>query len=362
MIVMITNSIIPYCYDVPYVLGLPSCFSYRFRYRGRWTKLPNDTEAIKGQDGLIVLRNFDTGELVPLRFVTIKDVISAGEISYVEFQVRDYLPAPVRGSASALITDALRRGGYANVKGRDLECLVFEFNARGGRPTEGVDQRKESELWSEIVKQIGGLECYKNYAFLRLLHVRDAQDKVAPVTKDDGDQFSLALWPGTLYFLDIMQYMPWGIDDTESIETPFQVELRAEPGGVTILRRVQKVVGKYDLLRFIFKTPSGYARKHTFLEIEDKQSADSARYKLPTLFIPIRIGPPGWMRATHWFRLVLSALAISAVIASGPLGRLLLIGSDWIRSIALLTLVLATDKLDQFVTELIKGAKEVKFE
>jgi len=147
------------------------------------------------------------------------------------------------------------------------------------------------------------------------------------------------------------------MDKAEPIETPYNVELTAETDEVTVLRKVQRVVGKYDLLRFIFKTPTGYKSKNTFLEVENKQGGELAKFGLPALFLPMRIQPPRWMKAMLGVRIVLGILAIVALMASNPLERTLTLGADWIRAYALLLLVLVSGKWEDFVLALVKEAK-----
>jgi hypothetical protein len=184
------------------------------------------------------------------------------------------------------------------------------------------------------------------------------------VKKDEIGKFSFVLKPGQMYFLDVMQHIPSDIDKTECIESPYDVELKAETDEVTILRKIQRVVGKYDLLRFIFKAPSGYASKHTFLEVENKQSGEFAKFGLPALFLPLLIQPPKWVRIMRLIRIGLSVLAAVVLFLSDTLSSALfsvtIIEPDWIRAIALFVLILASGTWDDVVKDLVKGAKDIK--
>ena len=86
---------------------------------------------------------------------------------------------------------------------------------------------------------------------------------------------------------------------SEAIVEPYEVELKTETGEILILRGLQRVVGKYDLLRFIFKTASGETRRQTFIEIESKQGGEAGKYGLRRLFLPVRIELPLWRK---WLR------------------------------------------------------------
>jgi hypothetical protein len=357
MIVMVTNTIVPYCFDIVHIIGLPHNFSHRFRYRERWIKLPYETKKIKEQEGIIVLRNFETGDFIPTRYIRIENVLSVGDINYIEFRVGEYFPVRWRKIVSDRIKQTLKEGDYANEGGKPLECLLFEtdadFIAEAMKKTAGDEQQK----WGEILTEIGGLHCYKDFSFLKILHIRDSKERTAIAEEDETGKYSYALDPANLYFLDVIQHIPWGIDSSESIEAPYDVELKTETDEVVVLRKIQRVVGKYDLLRFIFKTTAGYSEKSTFLEVDNKQGGELAQYGLPALFLPVRIKPPGWMKAIFWGKIGLGALAVVTVIASAPLARMLSIGADWIRTIALLFLVFVSGKWEDLFVAFVKETK-----
>ncbi|MGE5303674.1 MAG: hypothetical protein ACM3TN_10125 [Alphaproteobacteria bacterium] len=127
-----------------------------------------------------------------------------------------------------------------------------------------------------------------------------------------------------------------------------------------LLRKVQRVVEKYDLLQFIFKTPRGYEGKNTFLELENRQGGQIGKYGLPALFFPLRIAPPRWMTILKWVRYSIAGAAVLATMASEPLARYFLIGADVVRGLALLLLVSTTQRWDEFVGSFVKEAKAIK--
>lgn len=360
MIVMITNTIVPYCYDIAHVIGLPAHLSHRFRYLARWIKLDSKPIEMKGRDALIVLRNFATGELIPVRYVGVEDVLTVGEINYIEFRLAEYFTTTKGCIVSEKIKEQLVRKGFQNEAGKELECLVLEVRGKEIELSETEKTGKEHEKWSQILKGIGQLDCYKEFGFLKVHQLLDSTGTAAQTSQDETGKYSFALKPSCLYFLDIIQHVPWEIDKQESIETPYDVELKAEKDEVVILRKIQRVVGKYDLLRFIFKTPGGYTAKHTFLEVENKQGGESAKYGLPALFLPLVIRPPMWMRVLLTCKIVLGGIAVIAVIGSEVIAPLFSLGADWVRTIALLVLVMASGKWDEFVLAFVKEAKEAR--
>lgn len=358
MVILITNTIVPYCYDIAHVLGLPSYLSHRFRYHSRWIKLDHSIEEIKEQEGLIVLRNFATGDFIPVRYVMINDVLPVGDINYIEFELRDYFPVAKRERVWREISAVIKGKGLQNDEGQELECLVLEVDSNAIEDTREATDEKEQDKWKRILREIGTLDCYRDFSFLKIVHVRDAKGACSVARRDVTGKCSLVLEPDRLYFLDVIQHIPWNIEQTESIEAPYDVELKAEAGEVIVLRKIQRVVGKYDLLRFIFKTMPTYTEKYTFLEIDNRQGGQLAKYGLPALFMPIRVKPPDWMRLIVKVRVFLGAVAVVVLMASEPIARILAFGSDWVRSLALLVLVAASGKWDEFVLAFVKDTKE----
>lgn len=360
MIVMVTNSIQPYCYDIAHVLGLPINFRHRFRYRDRWVVLSQTIESLKCRPALLVLRDHDTGKFIPIRFVIIENVIRIGDINYIDFRVQEYAPVETLGKISNEIEKWLATKNHKNPPGEGLSCLLFDAETI---EAEGVGGNPKAEFyseWSALLERLGKLEYYKDFGFLRIVQVIDSKREVATATCDATGEYSYKLRPDRLYFLEAIQHIPSNIEATESISKPYDVELKAETNEIDVLRRIQRVVGKYDLLRFIFKTPSGYKSRHSFLELESKQDEFSTKFRLLGLFVPVRIEAPWLIRGIRWIRRGLEGLAIVAIIGSNPLAIWLGAEAEWIRAIALIVLVAAAGKWEQFAMEFVKEGKGIR--
>ena len=74
---MVTNNTRSYMYDVPLLLSLTEGFSYRFRYTERWIKEKNLKSKIKA---FIVMHDFNTAKLFPIRHAVVTKVVSFGFI------------------------------------------------------------------------------------------------------------------------------------------------------------------------------------------------------------------------------------------------------------------------------------------
>ena len=360
MIIFITNSKVPYCYDVANILGLPEKHSCRFRYRSRWVKVANDIEMYQNQEALIVLRNFDTAELVPIRFAKIENVLTVGDINYIEFLLKKFISPTIITNISDKISRVLTSKGIRNIPNAKLYCLVFEIDdTQWGIPNQPV-QGENLQIWSNLITQIGRFNCYKDFSFLNILHLIDSNGNKAMIKKDETGKFSFLLKTNELYYLEVMQHIPWEIETTESIETPYNIELKAEIDEVKVLRKVQRVVGKYDLMRFIIKTPSGFEDKKSFLELENQQGGDLLKYDIPTLFIPIWIRPSKFVQTIRALQVVLSILAIIGFIGSESISKIFLLESDWVRGTALLLLIISSKNWNEMTKEIVKKASDVK--
>jgi len=360
MIVMVTNSIQPYCYDIAHVLGLPANFRHRFRYRDRWVKLSVPIKSLKRCRALLVLRDYDKGTLIPVRFVTIENVIRVGDVNYIDFRVQEYAPIETFDEIAKEIGRWLATNRHENIPREALSCLLFDAEAINVEGVGGNAKDGSYDEWSALLERLGRLECYKDFGFLRIVQVVDAKGRVATATCDATGEYSYELRPDRLYFLETIQHIPWRLDATETISNPYDVELKAETNEIDVLRRIQRVVGKYDLLRFIFKTLGGYKSKHSFLELESKQDEFSTKFRLPGLFLPVRIEAPWPIRAIRWIRRGLEGVAILCLIISNPLSVWLGAEAEWVRVTAIIVLVAAAGKWEQFAMEFIKEGKGVK--
>lgn len=360
MLVMITNSIQPYCYDIAHVLGLPINFKHRFRYRDRWVKLHENIGSLKSRPALLVLRDHDTGKLIPVRFVIIDTVVRVGDINYIDFRVQEYAPVEKLDEISIEIETWLASNTHANPPGQALSCLLFDAETIEVEGVVGSSKTDFYSEWSMLLERLGKLECYKDFGFIRIIKVVDVKQRVATASYDSSGEYSYKLRPNRLYFLEAIQHTPWNINVTEAISQPYDVELKAEINEIDVLRKIQRVVGKYDLLRFIFKTPEGYKNRNSFLELESKQEELSTKFRLPALFLPVRIEAPWSVRVIRWIRTTLEGLAILSVIASNPLSAWLGAEAEWVRVVALIVLVFVAGKWEEFAMEFVKDGKELR--
>ena len=331
---MMTSTISPYCFDIPHVLGLPTGISHRFRYREKWIE-PELTD-IEGSDALIILKHVDAAQkqtLIPICIVEIEGVITDIDITLFEFQFKSYVdPATCLSNLQA-----------------PAGKLVFNEDITAN-PKDGME---DSEHLNILLQALGKLECYKDFSFLRVLSVYDSKRRKVLPEKNGAGKFVYKFHPGNLYFLDVMQYIPWEIERTECITKSYNVELKTEENAIQLLRKVQRVVGKYDVLRFIFKIPNKYTTQSTYLELVDNQT-EGAGNRLPSLFLPVEVDLTRRMKIDAVLSFLLSLVAIYIIASPKTMEELSGFKADYWRAVATLFLILSTNSWNELFSSIVK--------
>ena len=138
---IIVNAIAPYCFELNNFLAMPQGFNYRFRYRRFWMPTIGDPKELEGLPLLIILRIFESGELIPLREATVERISEVGDVVHIEYRLGEIMPLPddtnLRSNQILGFTRATEKvlGEYSNVPGKDLRNLVLIAD-RAGLPTE----------------------------------------------------------------------------------------------------------------------------------------------------------------------------------------------------------------------------------
>jgi hypothetical protein len=174
---VITNAIRPYHRHNISILSLPPGGRYHFRYRKQYVseKLPAD---ISQCPGLLVVRNKQTGEMLPLRWCSGVRKQDYGEYLFFDFQfnsVFDFgaLNAGTPWKTYTSLLEALLPPDIKNVPGKDLAPLVFPVSADAleklpqSLPNSKRDEKVSDHVgrWLAVVSLLGSLDAYKNEHF-----------------------------------------------------------------------------------------------------------------------------------------------------------------------------------------------------
>jgi hypothetical protein len=298
---IVINSIPPYAYEINNILALPNGVPYRVRYRKKW--LPNITDAkqISRRDGVIVLRNWDTGEFVPLRHINISTVDVVGNIYYINYLLKDLIDFD---SDESLRTQQLQSfnaklavelNPYPNNPGSDLDKLIFltpDLTA-SIQDSRSIDTRGQTDYgaWGKIVGLIGNIQCYIDTDFLKIIQIADINGEPANLIQTRLTRRFMLTGDQT-YSLEVFQHSFTSKGRGDSSVSPRNLQLNGETEAVRMIKNEFAISGKYDRYEFRFKTESLNHTRDIDLSLEIHRQDNRG---MPTLYIPVRITNPLWV-------------------------------------------------------------------
>ena len=358
LVVLITNAAKPYCWDVARLLGIPGGSSYRFRYRLKWVSQKCDLDRLANSPTVIVVRNPGDASLTAIRWGSIRSVLRLGDIVHIDFVVGAYIE-PNEGTAIRVQLDEyLENNKVANLPMRELPELVLRVTRPAGKAiAQGAE--REALLWDKYITILGGIDCFRNYAFFKFLGITSLDGTPVLIEKSGGRNAApISLRPRTLYVLDVIQKTPSDIDVTENITKAFTLHLSSAEASLAICRGVQKIVGKYDVLRFEFLTPSVVSRKRLRLDFETRggQHDDSLA---PFLSVDISIAPLLRSRVAALSRILSGISAVVVMLYSTRLGALIGWDPDSVRAAAILLLALVSNNWNTLFDKALDPVKDL---
>lgn len=360
MIALITNSIRPYCFDAARVLGLPEGATHRFRYRSKWIDPTIEVADLKGKSSVIVLRNFDTASFVPLRVAKISDVQVLGDTIYLEFVVENYATDLFRLKCDVELQNHFQSRSIDNVPGKHLEPIVIDLETLTGEQVAIQPFSEQIKLWDEISTTLGSYPSFENYSFFKLISVKSVEGKDCILVPGDAQgKKAFAVLPSAPYSLELLQKIPWEMDKSEQINVPFTVQISSPDSDLAIRRGVQKVVGKYDLLKFILVTPDSAGKRFVTIDFQtcDGQEIDS---HAPFLSVTLKVLPSKWRRFVFSVRLFGTIGGVVVMGISNDLADLTSWSSDLYRALAILLIIIAADKWDKVLEKIVDSSKDIK--
>lgn len=306
-VIIIVNSIPPYCYELNNILSLPDNFSYRFRYQkkkqGNWMpEIANPLE-LQNCNGLIVLRDFQvSADFVPIRKIYITRVQMIGDIVYIEYLLKQKseLSSDLQERERQLsifntrINIDINLSKYPNVPNQDLANLVF-FGADYTYDFEdnaykGANSDRDSNRWGNIIETIGtykknGFAIYKDSDFLKIIGIQDEEGREAPVVQTDN-RYYYRLANHTVYRLVFLQRTFTGRVGNSAVIKSREVILKAGNPEVEPIIAQKDIMGKYDLIELTFRSNISGRNLKSYLILE---ISDDSPPKAPSLTIPVRV-------------------------------------------------------------------------
>lgn len=294
-IVVIPNTITPYGYEMVPILAYPEGFKYRFRYDEEWVDkslfLRND---LKGKEGYIVLRDFESGHLFPIRKIKLRSFQKIGKIFYIE---------TVLGKLAPFDSDSSHRDNQVerfnnefmkfhsalidkNDPGKNMKPLVFLTNyiyenIKNEHKSSDVDEELES--FGNILACFKNISFFKDVQFLRLVSAEPFDKKIGKAYFQNG---TLVFKEGADYEIQVAQFI---VKTSESGLKQTDISINGDNRQIDILRGVQRAVGKYDILTFVIHVHDRGNANATFLDVHYLPKPSSQEIGEPHLFIPVLI-------------------------------------------------------------------------
>lgn len=327
----IINSISPYSWDINQILALPSGFSYRNRWKERWvdTALKDNIIQINNKRVLLILRDFENDSLIPVRWGKIQVADRIGDIFYFEYELEGLISYDKDKATRQGQIDAFNREFKERHKDskrgpkNDITPSVF---LSGIGTTIREISGDDFGAWGNVVDAVGDVNIYVNAEFLKIVKLSTRNGNESKV-----DKGGYVLKANTVYEMKVFQKIA---NPKDSDITPHDIELKVLPSQITILRGQQRAVGKYDMLRFIFKVGDLNPGETSFLDLSLLPKPDTSA--IPSMYLPVVIQKQGRTIILRW---AITAVALLFTFEPDLFG--LLPNSEITRNIALLVVIVS---------------------
>lgn len=288
LLVAVTGSQVPYIFDLPHVLSLPTGFEFRFRYSPQWVSADvqreiDDEQTAKrlvGSDLLLLFHSEELGRLVPVRRCTVLSVERLGPLIFLRFKVGAF--AAVSSSItldppleSEIAAESARLAGLGvkllDCGERDLTGRLPEgrylFRAKHKLTDVPWSASASDRGWSALVAILMNEPHLRGLPFFYLLGFQKRSGALAVPSPLKGS-FTVSthkingfeLIHGERYRLRLLEWR-------SQKEPLYRVLCEVSPGALLVEGRTDLVVGRYDALEFaIMAVSKGYSE--VFLSAE----------------------------------------------------------------------------------------------
>lgn len=155
---IIVNSVPPYGFEIAKVMGLPAGATARVRFPKKWVsaRVLDVSDRLVGRTGILCLRNFDKGELIPVRHIEVLSCDFLGDIVAIEYVLRafpqfDDDPDKRRlqaGEFNAMFVTSQK----TEIRGGEGGTDLFPMIAQGPIPSLSQPERRTSEKYNAVAE------------------------------------------------------------------------------------------------------------------------------------------------------------------------------------------------------------------
>lgn len=307
-IAIVANSLAPFAYESALILGLPQGYRYRARFFTQWIdqRVLADLTGLEGKSGYYALRDWESGNIIPLRKITIIRSDHVGPIVYFQYEIGEYFDY---SHDEKMIIKQLetfnndfaahfRDSKWKNTPNHTMVPLVFmqdnlpqiaDFSNR-----EGDKQRADYQKWMSTVNSLARLTVFKGMSFLHL-SLRDSITR-SPLALRDGAYY---LRKNRDYVLNIFHILiesftsetkneeARGPDTRYMEDGPYYVKALSSNRSIDIAPTERNFSGRYDMIA-LGVSPNSNPRKADKLLLEFSVPAEVRRAFYPAFEIFIR--------------------------------------------------------------------------
>ncbi len=322
LLVLTIVSVRPYLYEVPHILALEEKTPFKFRFRTHW--IPENYQGIlsewaeKGvpvdQRCVIMFRHQETGRFLPVRWCILQEVSIIGEVFYLRVSLGALPDIEFGKDARQVQWGSIQEthvkalgNGFSNDPGQPLRKLVFTTGlddyvaAFHNTSYKGASKDKPFSNWDSLFLQYSELPEFRGIDFFKIIGLFVVNAKGTSRSVEISKVGVYRVLVSQRYALRIYQRRAElrvgenKIIDTDAAKSPtvYPVKLHVDTEAIRTLDGDQPVLGRYDVLEFLFRPTDGGAGQVTFLIVqliwENAAHPDALKkFRLPLDIIPRR--------------------------------------------------------------------------
>lgn len=335
---IVINTIDPYGFEINSILAPPIGFRYQCRYHFQWVAVDDAVHQMPNTNGLVILRSFADGRLLPIRRIRIASARKVGDILFAEYVLHDWIKLSSSKlhrqrqlqEFNELVTAGLK---VDRRPGQNLDQMVFlgaDFSYFLDRSGKQDDPTDEHERWGNIVNELVSLAFYRGFDFLKVVRLLDDSGGPALVVPGTG----YVLRNHTSYELEILHRresndaggnsghrIHLGIDPSACIPMKVSVPLPSKYGVATCRFRTGALdLPKRSFLSLSCDAPSGVNFGSSAMVRRDEEPR--ASLGVPEIDLPLEVARTRRQRIGLGVRvvgsIVLLALYVAPQVVLGP--------------------------------------------
>ncbi len=236
------------------------------------------------------------------------------------------------GTARTAQIDAFNRRFlelHPNVKGgpnQDIAPSVFISQIGAELRAASAD---DLDKWGSVVAAIGEINIYEGVEFLKIVEVSSSVGEAVPIR-----DCKYELKPNTVYEMRLFQWVP---NPGEETLEPHDVQLHTLSDHILVLRGQQRAVGRYDMLRFVFKVEDLRPGESTFMEVLHTPHPKRGESAIPSIYLPVIIRSK--TKVSYIVRTLVTIVTLLFTFSPDLFGSIT-VDADKVRSIAIVLFIL----------------------